>query len=477
MMITIKDGAAMMMNRVWGAAVGIVLLALGGCGAQVVEGDVAFVDVTVIPMDREQVLEHQTVVVQDGRIAAMGSSADITVGEGTQRIDGAGRFLIPGLAEMHAHLGGAPPPNAAMEQTFLLYVANGVTSVRGMATGGSSGPALFAWRDQIEQGRVVGPDLIIASPSINSGVSTPEEADELVRQWAAEGYDLVKLREGPSVEVFDATAAAAREVGIPIGGHVSDRVGLRHTLAARPATMEHLDNYVEALVPEDRRTREVRLGEEASLFVGEIVDLVDESQIPELMRLTKESGTYVAPSMVLWDVYLGGQSSAELLAAHPEVQYVRPQSVESWVNTIESDTPYWHTDAADNQKVLELRRRILQELHDADVPMILAADTPGVFSVPGFGTHHEMEFFVEAGLTPYETLETATRRVAEYLNATDEFGTVAVGQRANLVLLTANPLEDIGNAARRAGVMLHGRWHSEEELQARLAEIAATYGQ
>ena len=471
----------MTMTRVWGAAVGGVLLALAGCGQgaapdagevpEVVDGDVAFVDVNVIPMDRERMLEHQTVVVQDGRIAAMGPSAALRVGESTETVDGAGRFLMPGLAEMHAHLGGLPPPDVDAEDVYYLYIANGVTTVRGM----SSGAAALAWRDQIVQGAVLGPDLVIASPSISAGVSTPEEADAHVRQAAADGYDLVKLHEGFSVEVFDATVATAREVAIPIAGHASDRVGLRHMLAARPATLEHLDNYVEALVPEDQRTGEVRLGAVAPLFVGEVMDKVDESRLPELVRMTKESGTYVAPSMVLWEVYLSGRSSAEFLAAYPEVQYMRPQTVQSWVDTI--DTPTWYTDGVANQNVLALRGRILKALHDADVPILLAADTPGVFSVPGFATHHELELFVELGLTPYEALETATRRVAEYLDSTDDFGTVAVGQRANLVLLTANPLEDIDHTTRRAGVMVHGRWLSEQDLQAGLAEIAARHSQ
>ncbi len=450
------------------------MAACAGASAQVSQRDTAFVNVNVVPMDRERVLERQTVIVRDGRIAAMGPASSSAVPAGAATIDGTGKYLIPGLAEMHAHFGGAPPPNAGGEEMLLLYLANGVTVVRTMA----AGPAQLVWREQLARGTILGPDLLVASPAITGRTRTPEEAASSVRQWAAQGFDIIKFREGPSVEVFDAAARAAHDAGVPWGGHVSDLVGLRHTLAARPATLEHLDNYVEDLVPPHLMTRKPRLGEEAALYTGEIVDKVDLKRLPEVVRLTKASGTYLAPSMVLWEVYLAGKSGARLAAEHPETRYVSPREVTSWIDTFDKNEPMWPADPVVNQKALALRQTVLRALHKGGVPMILAADTPGVFSVPGFATHEELAYLVhKGGFTPYQALETGTRRVAEYLKRTSDFGTVAVGQRANLVLLNANPLSRIEHTSQRAGVMIHGRWLPDSELQTRLAAIAARHGQ
>ena len=450
--------------------VAVLMLVTAACGGPdtLIAGDVAFVNVNVLPMDGARVLKAQAVIIEDGRIVAIGSADEIGPEEGVEVIEADDFYLLPGLTEMHGHLPDPRQSDIDIKNLLFLYVANGVTTVRGM----QGDPSQFRLRDQIDHGLLIGPHVYLGSISIDGGqVSTAEEAEQRVRQYKVAGYDLVKVHEGLSVEAFDALARTAAEVGIPFGGHVSDLVGLPHALASGQSSIDHLDNYVEALVPDDAQP-EAPAGLRG---VGSLVADVDESRIPELVRATVDAGAWVVPTMVLWEsAFFNDRGSADLLSERPEVRYMPPETVDRWTQAV--DDRLAATDVETNRRVAALRRSVLQALHQGGANIALGTDSPQVFSVPGFAMHREMALYVELGMTPYDVLEIATRRPAEYFNATDEFGTVAEGQRADLLLLTANPLDDIGNVARRAGVMLNGRWFSEDEIQARLEEIARFYG-
>ena len=451
---------------------GLVTLALvtSACGGpdMLMTGDVAFVNVNVLPMDGARVLEEQTVIIEDGRIVAVGGVDEIGPEDGAEVIEADGLYLLPGLTEMHGHLPDPRQSDIDIKNLLFLYVANGVTTVRGM----QGDPSQFRLRDQISHGLLVGPHLYLGSTSINGGqVSTAEEAEQRVRQYKVAGYDLIKVHEGLTMDAFDALARTAAEVGIPFGGHVPDLVGLRHALASGQSSIDHLDNYVEALVPDDAQPEEP-----AGLRgVGDLVGDVDESRIPELVRATVDAGAWVVPTMVLWEsAFFNDRGSANLVSERPEVRYMPPEIVDRWIQAV--DDRVAATDPETNRRVAALRRTVLQALHQGGAKIALGTDSPQIFSVPGFAMHREMALYVELGMTPYEVLEIATRRPAEYFNAADEFGTVTEGRRADLLLVTANPLDDIGNVARRAGVMLEGRWFTEEEIQLRLEEMARFYG-
>ena len=451
---------------------GLAMLALvtSACGGPdtLIAGDVAFVNVNVLPMDGARVLEEQAVIIEDGRIVAVGGVDEIGPEEGVQVIKADGLYLLPGLTEMHGHLPDPRQSDIDIKNLLFLYVANGVTTVRGM----QGDPSQFRLQDQISHGLLVGPRLYLGSTAISGGqVSTAEEAEQRVRQYKVAGYDLVKVHEGLTREAFDALARTAAEVGIPFGGHVPDLVGLRHALASGQSSIDHLDNYVEALVPDD-----VQPEEPAGLRgVGDLVGDVDESRIPELVRATVDAGAWVVPTMVLWEsAFFNDRGSADLVSERPEVRYMPPEIVDRWIQAV--DDRVAATNAGTNRRVAGLRRAVLQALHQGGAKIALGTDSPQIFSVPGFAMHREMALYVELGMTPYEVLEIATRRPAEYFNAADEFGTVAEGRRADLLLVTENPLDDIGNVAKRAGVMLDGRWFSEEEIQLRLEEMARFYG-
>ena len=440
------------------------------CGGPdtLVDGDVAFVDVNVLPMDSDRVLEEQAVIIDDGRIVAVGSVDEIGPEEGVEVIDGDGLYLMPGLTEMHGHLPDPRMSDVDIRNLLFLYIANGVTTVRAM----EGDPSQFALRGQIDRGLLVGPQLYLASVSMNGGnVETPEVAEQRVREYKVAGYDLIKVHEGLSLEAFDALSATSAEVGIAFGGHVSDLVGLRHALARGQSSIDHLDNTLQELVPVDARP-ETPLG---LVDIGDIVGDVDESLVPELVRATVAADAWVVPTMVSWETaFFNDRSSVDMLSTRPEVRYMPPETVDRWKRAV--DDRLGAASVEKNRRVAQLRRQVLQAFHQGGANIALGTDSPQIFSVPGFAVHHEMAQYVDVGMTPYEVLETGTRKPAEYFKATDDFGIVAVGRRADLILLTDNPLDDIGNVAAPVGVMVHGRWFPEEEIQRRLVEIARFYG-
>jgi imidazolonepropionase-like amidohydrolase len=429
---------------------------------------VAFEDVTVVSTETEELLPGMTVLVEDGRIAAVGPAGEVEVPEGAIQVDGEGRYLVPGLAEMHGHLPGGNADAEMVANILFLYVANGVTLVRGM----QGHPEQLRIREAVEEGSLLGPRLILGSPAQGWGnVPEAEEAPDRVREFREAGFDLVKVGEGPDPEAYQALAEAARNEGLALAGHVPDEVGLRGVLEAGQVTIDHLDNYVEELIPEEERQ------DIAPLWgVAEVAHLADESRIQELVAATVEAGTAQVPTMVLWEVFFGDRPGEELRQTQPETRYMPPELVEGWIDGVANrhEAIGDHSGAA---RVVELRRRVFQALHQGGAEFLLGTDSPQLFSVPGFANHREMQLWVELGMTPWEVLQAGTWNVAAHFGELDEAGSVAEGKRADLILLEANPLDDIGNVARRAGVVVDGRWLPETEIQARLEAIAQGYAE
>src|SRR5919108_5056885 len=432
---------------------------------------VAFVNVNVIPMDRERVLEGQTVIVRDGRIASIEPAARARIPSGAIRVDGRGKYLMPGLAEMHAHIPGAQAPEQVVQDIFTLYVANGITTIRGML----GAPNQLGLRAKTASGEMLGPTIFVGAPSLNgNSAADPATAARLVREHKAAGYDFLKLHPGIPRASYDSIVAAARAVGITYAGHISQAVGLEHTLASRQSTIDHLDGYIEASVPESDRAR--LLSDQATL--GDLVKAVDPSKFAVWAAETRKAGTWNVPTTFLWESFFSPEPPEEMVK-RAEMKYVSQQQLSGWSNQKRNRIQQQGEGAEEAATFLSLRRRLLKTLADSGAKLLMGTDSPQMFNVPGFSLHREMTVMQEAGLTPWQILESGTRNVAEYaakdLKLDGRFGTVAVGNRADLILLDANPLADARNVARRAGVMVRGRWLPASELDRMLAEMAARH--
>ena len=437
-----------------------VLLAVPfATGAQ--DAPTAFVNVNVISMTSDAVDVSRTVIVEDGRIASIGPVDSIPVPEGAVVIDGTDRYLIPGLAEMHGHVPGANSAN--LERVLSLYVANGVTTVRGML-GQSSHLEL---RDRLARGEILGPRLVTSGPSFNGrSVSSPEDGEAMVRAQHAEGYDFLKIHPGLSRREFDAIARTANELGIPFAGHVPEDVGVPRALEAGIATIDHLDGYMETLLP----ANEDQSGGLGGFFGLFIADQADASRIEEIAAATASAGVWNVPTESLFEHVTAPWYAPGDLVNRPEMKYMPSATVEQWQTSRDELIEDINYDARTAKKAVELRQKLIVALHEAGAGLLLGSDSPQIFNVPGFALHHELEYLVDAGLTPFVALQSGTVNPARFFGS-EAFGRVVEGTDADLMLLDANPLADIGNVRRIHGVMLRGRWLPRSELDALLARF------
>jgi len=397
-------------------------------------------DVSVLPMDRPAVLDHQTVVVANGRIIALGPANAVTVPRGARVIDGRGKFLLPGLADMHVHLTTA--------EEFPMYIGNGVLTVRDL----NGSPETLAWRASTADGGVLGPRILASGPMIagasipwrNKAVPlTPAEADSIVRAQKAAGYDQIKIYDGITKAVFDATIAAARQVGLPVSGHIPNTVGFDAVLAAG-VSLEHLDKTVFAVTQHD----------------------LDTALIPSIVSRIKKAGVWVTPtleSMVQMSKISTGRFDS--LMSRPEA-LASPSGLHEFWTTISIRLRGNRVlpPTARCNPWCEYQLQLAGALAKADVPMLAGTDLPNAVLVPGYSLHRELQVMVDAGATPYQALVAATSAPAKFFGQEKDWGTVAVGQRSNLLLLEQNPIADVVAVTRPFAVLLGERWIDEKEL-------------
>ena len=425
------------------------------------EREIVFRDVHVIPMDGERVLKNQTVTVKNGRITAMGDAKGTKPGVGALVIDARGKYLMPGLAEMHAHV---PPGDdlEPMREVLLLFASQGITTIRGML----GHPRHLELRRKVRSGEILGPHFFTTGPSFNGqSVKTAAQGADMVRQQKAAGYDYLKLHPGLTKETFAAIAQTAKEVGIPFVGHVSFEVGVWRAIDAGYSSIDHLDGFIEGTVPGIEAMNEKQTG----LFGMFIADRADTTQVPELMRALKEKNVWVVPTQALAERWFS-PLDPEVLRKAPEMKYMSPEVRNKWVTskqTLQANPQY---ERAKITEFIRLRRRLIAECQKNGVGLLLGSDAPQVFNVPGFSTHQELQYLVDAGLSPYQALRTGTVNVATYLNQADA-GVLRVGAVADLVLLGGNPLEDIRHTTRVEGVMLGHRWLSKAYLEKELRKL------
>lgn len=428
----------------------------------------AFTNVNVIPMDTERVIPAQTVIVENGRITKIGPTANITVPQNATLYDGTDRYLMPGLIDCHVHIYN--------ENDLLLFLANGITTVRDL----NGHPGELQWRTQIDQGNLLGPTLYVSSPIIdgdppvfggNIPVNTEAEARAVVNQQKSSGYDFIKVYSALTIPAYDALAQAAQSVGLKIVGHVPGRVGITHALEMGHYSIEHLYGYARLL----QDPSQPNPGGFRRLYGA--VD-IDESLLPDLAAATRDAGAWNCPTLIVLDRWVPPNEGQALMTL-PELRYVSPGQLASWnpaTNFLVTDGYLDNSSAALRAQGRSVRRTIVKGLHDAGAGLILGSDAGTLYVGAGFSIHTELQNLIETGLTPYQVLKMGTHNAAVFLEAENVFGTVAVGKRADLILLEKNPLENVAHVQNPIGVMVKGRWLSKDAIQEQLDQLLASYG-
>ncbi|MCC7131626.1 MAG: amidohydrolase family protein [Gemmatimonadales bacterium] len=457
----------------------VIVLVLGGASTgaaqssrtHLVPGVSVLTGVHVVPMDRDTVLRDVDVLVRDGRIAAIGRR--LAVPAGARRIVGGGRYLMPGLADMHAHLyADEYVADSVAPHELGVFLANGVTAARLMI----GTPVHLDLRKRIGAGTLTGPGLWIASPQFagradphSRVVTTAAQARAAVREVAGLGYDFVKLTVLITPDVYDAVVDEARQAGIRVIGHVDPRVGVPKALEAGQQ-IEHFDGYWESMLADLAPIRQ-SVSDVGVYYPRnwQSLDWIDDGKLARLVGATARAGVAVTPTHTFFVETFAEPVPDSVVKARPDWAHIPPKMRDLYWNGRQR---YWANppSAARRARYVEVRRKLLTTMVDSGGTILAGSDAPGGLLGYGWTLHRELEHFVRSGLSPYQALRTATVNPAGFLKADADIGTVTVGRRADLVLVEGNPLADIRNTARIGGVMVGGRWLERPELDRLIAE-------
>lgn len=425
--------------------------------------DLVIQNISLLTMEDDQIREGQTLFIDEGVISWMGPADEARFSEDATIIEG-NFYVMPGLAEMHAHI----PPESQGEQQMLdalvLYLSQGITTIRGML----GQQAHLDLREKAAAGEIISPRIFTSGPSFNgNSVVDLDQARQMVRDQSEAGYDLLKLHPGLTMEQFDAMSEEANEIGIEFSGHISHDVGLIRSLEAGQGTIDHLDRYMEFLAgnPEEREDPSI-------IYFGyDLAFDADEERIEEAALMTLEAGVWNVPTNTLLHNVFNPDLTTDVMREWPGMEFMPPATVMGWVNFVNNLRQQDDYDSEKAKRYLELRDLLTKALHDVGAGLLLGADAPQIFNPPGYSAHRELELLVGAGLTPFEALKTGTVNVGEYLGEEDKVGKIAVGYRADLILLDANPLETIPFHNRIMGVISDGDYISRDEFDDMLNEI------
>ncbi len=448
-------------------------------------GPLAFTHVTVIDATGASAKPDMTVVISGGRITAIGSSTRERIPKDAQVIEAAGKYLIPGLWDMHVHWGDT--------EYLPLFLANGVTGIRIMWGGAQQQD----WRRQSEAGELLAPHLVIASEIIDGpkpfwpgsiGVANEVQARQAVVQAKQEGADFVKVYSFLPREEYFAIVDESKKLGIAFAGHLPLAVSAEEASNAGQKSFEHLFGLLPAC-----STRSDELAKAASadlvdemaaerpLFWGEHVKALRQLELdtysPEkasaLFAVLKKNGTWQCPTLTLLRSMAYVDDAA--FVNDPRVKYMPGWARSSWspAAAIHSFGPRTPEDFAFAKKEFQKDLELVAAMQQAGVGILAGTDTSNPFCMPGFSLHDELGLLVKAGLTPMQALQAATLNPARFLGTEKDFGTIEKGKVADLVLLDANPLDDIANTRKIASLVYGGRLYSRTDLEQMLSQVEA----
>jgi len=430
-------------------------------------------DVTVIDATGAPALPHRTVVVRDGHILEITKPEDVHAPKiAAIHVDGRGKFLIPGLWDMHVHMIFGDWFPRGKKIALSLFIANGITGVRDM---GGELDGLQEWRKEIAAGTLIGPRMWISGPMLDGpkprfpssvAITTPEDGRRAVDDLKQRGVDFIKLQSLIPRDAVFAIADEARKQNITFVGHVPDAVRASEASNAGQKSFEHLIGIFEGSSPlEDEFLK-------GSKTESKFLSTYDPARAAALFALLAKNHTWQCPTLV-WE--RGGNLIDETDFAHDgRAKYVPAYWKDvTWKRFTDQIIHEFNTDdLATRKRFIEKELELVNAMHHAGIPFLAGTDTPpGVFVFPGFSLHEELQRFVAAGFTPMEALQTATLNPAKFLGMEDRLGTIEQGKLADLVLLDANPLDDIRNTQKIAAVVVNGRYLSRTDLDKMLAGV------
>jgi imidazolonepropionase-like amidohydrolase len=456
-----------------------------------------FSQTTRVPPTRPLVLTHVTVIdvtgapskpdmiviIEGNRIAAVGRTGKVRIPKNAQVVDASAKFLIPGLWDMHVHtlIGDRP------SYFFSLFLANGVTGVRDMG-----GSLTFEQIDQIRRdiaaGRNLGPRIFTPGrildatggqhPDISVAADTPEQGREFVRSFKQQGADFLKVYDLLSRDVYLSIFEEAKKQGMPLEGHVPFAVSAAEAADLGQKSIEHTTGiFISSSRDEEVLRKELVASSRAgtSLSVRQrvevrAIDSNDARKEAALFRRFARNGTWQCPTLVVRRSSV--LTDENQLLADPRLKYIPLPVRQRWQNLFKE-----RLASADESEGFKKRYRktleIVGAMYRAKVGILAGTDIFNPYLYPGFSLHDELALLVQAGLTPLEALQTATINPAKFFGKEKELGTIEKGKLADLVLLDANPLEDIGNTQRINAVIVNGRYLPQETLRKLLVEVEA----
>jgi hypothetical protein len=436
------------------------------------DNTLAITHVTVIDMIGPQPLPDQTVLIEKKRIKNIGPSSSVAIPRGARVLDASGKFLVPGLVDMHVHLTAAGEPHGSRKFMLPLLLANGITSVRDM---GGYLESLIPLRKEIEEGKRIGPSIVYAGPYLDGSppsfepsfvVTNRVQANEDVHQLVLRKVDFVKVQSMLGRDAYFAIAEAANRERIPFVGHVPDRVTAAEAADAGQHSVEHLTNVLRGCSRDEPKlmreqlyvppNKEVPAQSHARIvqWQQELLDSYSQQSADTLIAKFRDNYVWQTPTLVLLknNAFPTLDNSA---AANSQLQFIPPRTLEIWERGRAAQMQFVTQPESDLRAQLFAKSSsLVGQMQKAGVKILAGTDSPAPYVVPGFALHHELELLVQAGLTPLEALQATTRNPAEFLGATKDSGTIATGKFADLVLLDANPLEDIRNTRKIRGVIL-----------------------
>jgi imidazolonepropionase-like amidohydrolase len=442
------------------------------CCAQSSPSVFSVANVTLIDVKSGAAQVHRNVVVRNGKIDNVLYTSQLRGKLPGLQINGTGKFLIPGLWDMHVHMVFGDWFPRSKEITLPLFIANGITGVRDM---GGELEVLQQWRKEIAAGTLIGPRMVLAGPMLDGpqprfpssiAIKTPDDGRRAVDDLKNRGVDFIKLQSLLPRDAFFAIADEAHKQGITFVGHVPDAVRASEASNAGQRSFEHLIGIFEGASPLEYQFLK------GPKSPGKFLATYDDSLAAQLFALLAKNQTWQCPTLV-WE---RGGNLIELsdFAHDPLAKYVpaywKDVTWKRFTGQIEHE--FNTDDLPTRMRFVQKELDVVNTMHKAGIPFLAGTDTPpGIFILPGFSLHEELQRFVAAGFTPMEALRTATLNPAKFLGLENELGAIEKGKLADMVLLDANPLDDIRNTQKIAGVVANGRYFSRADLDKMLAGV------